>query len=185
MDDSEIIRLYYDRSEQAIRETQAKYGPYCAAIAYRILASIEDSEECVSDVWQKTWASIPPAKPGNLRAYLGRITRNQALTRLREAGARKRGGTSVTLALDELSECVPAGESPEDALLRRQLSEAVNRFLETLPQEKRAVFVLRYWYLYTGAEIARKTGVRESTVRAMLHRLRRQLKSHLEKEEVF
>ncbi len=184
MDDSEIIRLFFDRSEQAIRETQAKYGAYCTAIVYRILSSVEDSEECVSDVWQRAWESIPPARPGDLRLYLGKIARNQALSRLRAAKTVKRGGTSVVLALDELGECVSAGDTPEDAMLRRQLSEAVNRFLEKLPQEKRAVFVLRYWYLYTSAEIARRTGIRENTVRAMLFRLRKQLKSHLEKEEV-
>ena len=183
VDDSEIIRLYQERSEQAIGETRAKYGPYCAAIAYRILASIEDSEECVSDVWQRAWASIPPAKPDNLRAYLGKIARNQALSRLRENGAKKRGGGAV-LALEELRECVSAEDTPEDAVIRSQLSDAVNRFLAALPQEKRAVFVLRYWYLYSSAEIAKKTGIRENTVRTMLFRLRRQLKTHLEKEEV-
>ena len=184
MDDSEIIRLYFARSEQAIRESRDKYGPYCAAIAYRILSSIEDSEECVSDVWQRAWDAIPPAQPTDLRAYLGRITRNLALSRVREAGAVKRGGTGVRLALDELRECVSDGDTPEDALLRRQISEAVNRFLEALPQEKRAVFVLRYWDLYSSAEIARKTGIREATVRSMLFRLRKLLKTHLEKEEV-
>lgn len=184
MDDSEIIRLYFDRSERAIGQTREKYGPYCAAIAYRILSSIEDTEECVSDTWQRAWDSIPPARPTDLRSYLGRITRNLALSRLREARAAKRGGTGVQLALEELGECVSAGDTPEDEILRRQLTEAVNRFLQTLTPEKRAVFVLRYWYLYSGAEIARKTGIRETTVRTMLFRLRKQLKTHLEKEEV-
>ena len=184
MDDSEIIRLYFARSERAIRESRDKYGPYCAAIAYRILASIEDTEECVSDTWHRAWEAIPPASPADLRAYLGKTTRNLALSRLRERGAAKRGGTSVQLALDELGECVPAGESPEDELLRRQLAESVNRYLETLPQEKRAIFVLRYWYLCSGAEIAKKTGIRETTVRTVLFRLRKQLKTHLEKEDV-
>ena len=184
LDDSEIIRLFFDRSEQAIALTREKYGPYCAAIAYRILSSIEDTEECVSDTWQRAWEAIPPAQPADLRAYLGRITRNLSLTRLREIRAVKRGGTSIQLALEELGECVSPGDTPEDEMLRRQLAEAVNRFLQTLPREKRAVFVLRYWYLYTGAEIARRTGIRETTVRTMLFRLRRQLKTHLEKEEV-
>ena len=184
MDDSEIIRLFFDRSEQAIALTREKYGPYCAAIAYRILSSIEDTEECVSDTWQRAWDSIPPARPTDLRSYLGRITRNLALSRLREARAAKRGGTGVQLALEELGECVSAGDTPEDEILRRQLTEAVNRFLQTLTPEKRAVFVLRYWYLYSGAEIARKTGIRETTVRTMLFRLRKQLKTHLEKEEI-
>ena len=184
MDDSEIIRLFHSRSEQAIRECRDKYGPYCTAIAYRILSSIEDSEECVSDTWQRAWEAIPPAEPSDLRAYMGRITRNLALSRLRQAGTIKRGGTSVQLALDELRECVGSGDTPEDALIRKQLSQAVNRFLAELPQEKRAVFMLRYWYLYTCGEIARKTGIRETTVRTMLFRLRKQLRTHLEKEEV-
>lgn len=133
MDDSEIIRLFFDRSEQAIALTREKYGPYCAAIAYRILSSIEDTEECVNDTWQRAWEAIPPAQPADLRAYLGRITRNLSLTRLRETRAVKRGGTSVQLALEELGECVSAGDTPEDEMLRRQLAEAVNRFLQTLP----------------------------------------------------
>ena len=184
MDDSEIIRLFFSRSEQAILECRDKYGPYCAAIAYRILSSIEDSEECVSDVWQRAWDAVPPAEPADLRAYLGKITRNLALSRLREAGTIKRGGTSVRLALEELGECAGPGDVPEDALIRKQISEAVNRFLAELPKEKRAVFVLRYWYLYSGAEIARETGIREATVRTMLFRLRKQLKGRLEKEGV-
>ena len=184
MDDSEIIRLFFDRSEQAIGETRAKYGPCCTAIAYRILSSFEDTEECVSDTWQRAWASIPPARPASLGAYLAKITRNLALTRLRETRTAKRGGTSVILALEELGECVPAGESPEDAMLKSQISEAVNRFLAGLTPEKRTVFLLRYWYFYTSAEIAKKTGVRETTVRTMLFRLRKQLKAHLEREDV-
>ena len=93
MDDSEIIRLFFDRSEQAIALTREKYGPYCAAIAYRILSSIEDTEECVSDTWQRAWEAIPPAQPADLRAYLGRITRNLSLTRLRETRAVSFPGT--------------------------------------------------------------------------------------------
>ena len=184
MDDVGIIRLYFDRSEQAIRESRDKYGPYCTAIAYRILSSIEDSEECVSDVWKRAWDAIPPAQPADLRAWLGTVTRNLALSRLREAGAARRGGTSIRLALDELHECVSDGDTPEDEIIRRQLSESLNRFLGRLPQEKRAVFVLRYWHLYSATEIARKTGIREPTVRSMLFRLRKQLKVHLEKEDV-
>lgn len=184
MDDSEIIRLYHDRSEQAIGETQRKYGRYCASIAYRILSSLEESEECVSDVWQRAWEAMPPARPQNLQAYLGRITRNLALMRLRSARTARRGGGSVELALSELGDCVSDGDTPENELLRRQLSEAVNRFLSALPAQKRAVFVLRYWYLYTAREIARKTGIRENTVRTMLFRLRRQLRTHLEKEDI-
>lgn len=185
MNDTEILALYEARSEQAIQETRTKYGTYCAAIAYRILESIEDSQECVSDTWLKAWNTIPPARPGNLQAYLGRITRNGALHRLREQRAKKRGGGSAALALSELDECVTDGETPEDALLRGQITEAVDRFLEGLSQEKRAVFLLRYWYFCSTREIARKTGMRENTVSSVLFRLRKQLKTHLEQEGIF
>ena len=184
MDDAAILALYAARSEQAISETRTKYGQYCISIAYRILASIEDSQECVSDTWLKAWETIPPAKPDDLRAYLGRITRNNALHRLRDESRLKRGGGTVDIALSELDECVTSGDTPENALLRQQLSEAVNRFLRALPQQKRVVFVLRYYYLYSTKEIARKTGLRENTVSSILFRLRKQLKSHLEQEGV-
>ena len=184
MDDGEILALYAARSEQAISETRTKYGQYCIAIAYRILASVEDSQECVSDTWLAAWNSIPPARPERLQAYLGRITRNNALHRVRDAAAKKRGGGVVAVALSELDECVTSGDTPEDAMIRRELSESLSRFLSSQPKEKRVVFVLRYWYLYSVREIARKTGLRENTVSSILFRPRKQLKSHLEQEGV-
>ena len=184
MDDAEILALYFARSEQAIRETQAKYGWYCSSIAYRILSSLEDSQECVSDTWLKAWDTIPPAKPENLQAYLGKITRNNALHRLRAANTKKRGRDTASIALSELDECVSDGSTPEDDMIRKQLAESVNRFLGTLPREKRVVFVLRYWYMYSTKEIAGKMGMRENTVSSILFRLRKQLKTHLEQEGV-
>ena len=184
MDDNDIIALYFTRSEQAIMETQTKYGWFCTSVAYRILASIEDSQECVSDTWLKAWDTIPPAKPKSLQAYLGKITRNNALHRLRAASTKKRGGNAVDLALSELDDCVSDGSTPEDALIRKQLSESVNRFLSALPRDKRVVFVMRYWYMYSTKEIAHKMGMRENTVSSILFRLRKQLKTHLEQEGV-
>ena len=184
MEDEEILALYFARSERAIAETETKYGWYCKGVAYRILASFDDTQECVNDTWLKAWNAIPPAKPENLQAFLGKITRNGALHRLRASKARKRGGTSVSLALSELGECVSDGETPETAFLRRELSESLNRFLGKLSKEKRVIFVLRYWYLYSIKEIAQKMGMRENTVSSTLFRLRKQLKIHLEQEGV-
>ena len=184
MDDSGIIDLFFARSEQAIQEVRNKYGPYCSSVAIRILDSASDSEECVADTWMKAWETIPPARPENLQAYLGKITRNHALQRLRAANAKKRGGSSIDLALSELDDCVSDGDTPEDNLIRRQLSESINRFLKTLPAEKRVVFVLRYWYMYSIKEIASQTGMRESTVSSVLFRLRKKLKTHLEQEDI-
>ena len=184
MGDDEILDLYFKRSEQAIDATQEKYNWYCTSIAYRILASIEDSQETVNDTWLRAWELIPPARPGNLQAFLGKITRNIALNRLRHETAQKRGGSAYILALSELEDCVTNGTTPEDALLRQQTVAAINRFLKGLPKERRVVFVLRYWYLYSTKEIAFKMGLRENTVSSMLFRLRKQLKTHLEQEGI-
>lgn len=184
MNDNEIVDLYFERSEQAIDATQEKYSWYCTSIAYRILASIEDSQESVNDTWLQAWNSIPPKKPKNLQAFLGKITRNIALNRVRAESRQKRGGDTVTFALSELEDCVTNGTTPEDALIHQQTVEAINGFLKTLPQEKRVAFVLRYWYLYSAKEIALKMGLRENTVNSILFRLRKQLKTHLEQEGI-
>jgi RNA polymerase sigma-70 factor (ECF subfamily) len=184
MDDSKIIDLYWARSELAISATAQKYGTYCQTIAYRILNQTEDSEECVSDTWLKAWNAIPPARPDCLRAFVGKITRNLALNRLRQDHTMKRGGQVVAIALDELKECVSTGDSPEDALENKRISESVNRFLGTLSTEKRVAFVLRYWYLCPIEEIAQKMNLKEAKLKSMLFRLRKQLKTHLEQEDI-
>ena len=106
MEDAEIIELYFRRSEEAIAESDRKYGAYCSSIAWRILKSREDSEECVSDTWLRAWGAMPPARPRFLRAFFGKITRNLSLGRYERDHAAKRGGGEVSIALDEL------GESP-------------------------------------------------------------------------
>jgi len=184
MNDNEIVDLYFERSEQAIDATQEKYGWFCTSIAYRILASIEDSQEAVNDTWLQAWNAIPPTKPKNLQAFLGKITRDIAIGRLRMKSRKKRGGNTIVLALSELEDCVTNGTTPEDALICQQIVEAINSFLKTLPREKRVAFVLRYWYLYSAKEIALKMGLRENTVNSILFRLRKQLKTHLEQEGI-
>ena len=179
MEDSEIIRLYWERSEQAIRESEMKYGPYCRAIARNILPIPEDAEETVSDTWLRAWNSIPPQKPQRLSAFLGRITRNLAFDRWRRMSAEKRGGGGLDLVLEELAECVSGSCTAEEALEQQTLGEALNSFLATLPREKRQLFLGRYWYAQSVGELAKQSGMTAGAVSVTLHRLRAKLREYL------
>ena len=181
MEDKRIIDLYWTRDPRAVRETEQKYGGYCYSIAYRILDSHEDSEECVSDTCLRVWNTIPPQRPTRLAAFLGAITRRLALDRYEQRTAQKRGGAQTALLLDELQECIPNGENvAEDVLLK----DLLNRFLSSLPAAVRRTFVLRYWYAYSLEEIGRMQGMRKDAVATSLYRTREKLKEFLEKEGV-
>ena len=184
MDDIQIIELYHERSETAISETAKKYGKYCYTIAYHILYNEQDSEECVSDTYLRTWEVIPPQYPNKFSAFLGKITRNLALNRYRYYVSQKRGRGQVTLALEELQECVPASDSIERVVEEKYLIEIMNRFLHDLHKEKRMIFLRRYWYLSSIQEIAADYGMSESKVKMTLFRVRNKLKQVLEKEGI-
>ena len=182
MEDQDIIDLYFARSERAISETDSKYGGYCYSIAYNILTNREDSEESVSDTYVAAWNAMPPRRPVLLGAFLGKITRRLSIDRWRARNACKRGGGEIVLALEELGECVSDGRSLESAVERKQLASACGRFLEGLPETERRVFLCRYWYMDSVAEIGEKFGFTASKVTAMLHRTRGKLRKALEKE---
>lgn len=184
MDDSGIVKLYFARSEQAIHETDAKYGKYCYAIAYNILANREDSEESVNDTYLSVWDAIPPKRPVSLAPFLGKIVRHISIDMWRKKGATKRGGGEMPLVLEELQECISGGESPEKQYEEKALARRVTAFVSGLPQTERRVFVCRYWYLDSAAEIARRFGFSESKVNSMLHRIRKKLKKCLEQEGI-
>ena len=181
MDDRSIVALFWDRSETAIAETDKKYGPYCFSIAYNILTSREDAQECVSDTWLAAWKAIPPKKPAGLSTFLGKITRRLSIDRWRARNACKRGGGELTLALEELGECA-GSDTPEKAVQRRELALRFNQFLSTLPETERSIFLCRYWYLDSVGQIADHFGFSQSKVTSMLHRTRKKLKDALEKE---
>ena len=183
-DDQKIIELYINRSEQALSETAGKYGRYCLSIAYGILQSHEDAQECVSDAYLTAWNAIPPRRPADLGTYLGKITRNLSIDRLRTRSREKRGGGEIPLALEELEEVVAGSDSPENAAVRKELIAGLNRFLSELTQQERYVFVRRYWYLDSLGDIAKSTGFSGSKVSSMLYRLRGRLKKQLIKEEL-
>ena len=184
MEDSRIIALYMERSEQAISETSGKYGKYCYAIAYGILRDVAASEECVNDTYLRAWNSIPPKCPNRLQTFLGKITRNLSLHQWEKQRAEKRGAGQVPLALDELAECVPAGNDAEQITEDLTIRNVLNRFLESLPKETRRIFVRRYWYLNSVKEIAEEYGLSESKVTVTLFRTREKLRNVLKKEGI-
>lgn len=182
MEDSQIVSLYWERNEQAIRETALKYGRYCFSIAYNILSSREDAEESVNDTYMSAWERIPPHQPSVLSAFLGKLTRRISLNKWRNRSRRKRGGGEMILALEELSECIPSGEDVARQMEQKELNLHIVQFLNSLTDTEREVFVCRYWYLADIRQIANAFGFSESKVKSMLHRIRIRLKSHLEKE---
>lgn len=183
MDDQSILDLYWSRAEDAIRETAAKYGGLCRAVTGRILASPEDSEECVNDTWLGLWNAIPPQRPQHFPVFVGRVARNLALKRFDHLSAARRRPEAVC-SLEELGDCVSGQETVESELENRRAEEAIGTFLRRLEEEKRTVFLLRYWYFYSIADICRRTGFHESKVKSMLSRTRRALRDYLEQEEI-
>ena len=184
MEDKQIIELYWNRLENAIEETSRKYGRYCHYIANNILRNKEDSEECVNDSYFKLWNVIPPHKPQSLRAFLGKITRNQALHLWEKNQAKKRKADSVSIVLEELSDCIPGSDNVEQITEHMVLVDALNHFLEELTPEHRNIFMTRYWYFASIKEIASKYDLSESKVKMTLSRLRQKLKEILEKEGI-
>lgn len=183
MDDAELLRLFSERDERAIAETEQKYGGFCRRLAQRILANSEDAEECVNDALLQAWNTVPPEHPANLAAYLNVLTRNIALNRLKANNRMKRSSGQVPAVLDELAECIPAAETVEAEYDRRSFLAALERFLDTLPRDARVIFVRRYWYMNNCREIADAYQMSESKVRVTLTRTRRKLKAFLEKED--
>lgn len=182
MTDAEILELYWRRSEDAIRETDDVYGSRLHHLAHQILRSHEDAQESVSDTYMKAWETIPPQKPRYFYAYLAKICRNFALGKLDWKNAAKRSGEVVTLS-QELENCVP-DHSMEQRLEAQALGEALNGFLEEISRENRMIFLRRYWYADSVAEIARRYGISQSKVKTQLHRTRIKLKQYLAKEGI-
>ena len=181
LDDSAIIDLFFERSEQAIRELDKQYGALLRKTAGNILQNRQDAEECVNDAYLGVWNSIPPQRPDPLVSFACRIVRNLAVTRLRREHAAKRG-SGFDLVLDELSELVPSAVDLEGDLEARELAEAVNRFLGTLGYDDCYLFVRRYWYADGVKDIAAAMGRKEGWVSLRLYRLREALRKTLRKE---
>ena len=180
LEDRAIIALYWARSEEAIRETAKKYTAYCGGVIRRVLGDGRDAEECLSDTWLGAWNAIPPQKPERLPPFLGKIARNTALDRYdyNRAQCRNSGFEAV---LEELADCV-SGTPMDEALDLRQLGEAISDYLEKTSPAARLTFLRRYWYCDSIAEIAAGTGFSQAKVKSLLHRTRKGLREHLQKE---
>ncbi len=180
MTDEIIIGLYLERSETAIAETQRLYGRYFTSIAYGIVWNDSDAEEVVNDTYLHAWNTIPPEHPENLRAFLGRITRQLAIKRLEKNTAKKRGEGQYASVIDELAECISDNNADfADTVILR---DVLNRFLHTLPAEVRGVFIRRYWHMQSIEDIALSCRMSESRVKSMLFRTRKKLKAYLNEE---
>lgn len=184
MDDTQIIDLYFSRSESAIAETARKYGFYLNQVAYNILRCREDTEEIVEDTYYAAWNAIPPSRPQVLKHFLSRITRNLSFTRLDYLNAGKRD-KHMAILLSELDECIPDHRSSvEERWEAKQLGLSLNRFLESLNQADCRIFLCRYYYNLSIPEVSRKYGIPERSVKYRLSLLRKQLRRHLSKEGV-
>ena len=182
MHDQQIVDLYWAREEQAIHESEHKYGVYCRSIAWNILNNRQDTEECVNDTWLRAWNAMPPQRPDLLAVFLGTITRNLSLDRWRKNQAKKRGSGQLETVFSELEDCVSDGVSLEERLSRDTLSKLLDRFLGTLSQRDRCIFVRRYWYTDSIRDIAQKYHMTQSAVKVNLHRSRAKLRTLLEQE---
>ncbi|WP_026504725.1 RNA polymerase sigma factor [Butyrivibrio sp. NC3005] len=184
MEDKDIIALFMSRQEQAISETEKKYGNYCYKIAWNVLNNEEDSKECVNDTWFKAWNSIPPTIPNFLQSFLGKITRNLSINAWRDKHAQKRGNGESYVILDELSECISDEKNIEQEIIAKELAAKINVFLENMQEDKRKMLVMRYFFMTPVKEIAKKLGISESQVKMTLSRSRKKLQIFLEKEQL-
>ena len=185
MTDQAIVALYFARDEKATTASEQRYCAYCLAIARRLLENEQDAEECVNDTWLHAWQSIPPHQPQNLAGFLGKLTRSLAIDRLRGQNRLKRGGGAVSAALDELGECIPdAAEHPDVWCDQIALRESLQAFLAAQPEDRRTVFLRRYFYAMEIKDIAREMGWGESRVKMQLMRTREALRAHLQQQKL-
>lgn len=182
MEDERILDLYFARNEQAVAETDRKYGGYCFSLANSILHNSQDAEETVSDTYLKVWETIPPKRPNIFRMFLAKITRNLAFTRWRKYTAEKRGDGELELVLEELEGCIAAPGKVEDRLNGQELAKAIRSFLDTLPVREQDIFLRRYFFVEESAVIAGRYGMKPATVLRTLSRTREKLKRYLAKE---
>ncbi|MBR6761410.1 MAG: sigma-70 family RNA polymerase sigma factor [Oscillospiraceae bacterium] len=182
MDDEQIIWLYENRNEQALKETISKYGTMCREIAGRLLPNKQDIEECINDMLLQTWNSIPPAHPDCFPAYITLITRNLALNRIKYTQRLKRTANQHLLNVDELAECVADADNVEHTVDHRMLAQWLEIFLDRQKPLERAFFVQRYVIFRSVSEIAAMYNVSESKVKVTLFRMRKRLKHDLKQE---
>ena len=185
MDDSKIVELYLARDETAISYTAQKYGSGLRKIANSILGNTATAEECENDTYLQAWNRIPPNEPRTyLFAFLGTITRHLAIDECRKQSSQKRNALYCELTA-EMEACIPGQDNVESEIDAKELSRAISLFLDTYPEDRRNVFVRRYWFFDTIPEICRRYGFSQSKVKSILYRMREGLRDHLRKGGYF
>ena len=184
MDDSKIIKLFFERNEEAITALSAKHGNVVSKIATNVLGNHADAEECINDAYLAVWNSIPPAKPDSLRSYVCSVIRNIATTRYHYNTAEKRN-SFYDVALDELEACIPDAEGVEREADKKGLSEALNEFLATLKDDECVMFIKRYWYSESVADMAKTFQATPHYISVKLHRTREKLRKFLIQKGIF
>ena len=183
MNDETIIELFWARSEQAIKELDGKYGRVFHSVSYNILNNRQDAEECVNDAYLGVWNAIPPAKPNPLLAFVCKIVRNISLKRYEQNTAVKRN-SYYDVAMEELEDCLAFATTVEKEVGERQLTESIEAFLDSLSKENRVIFLRRYWFSDTYADIAKRVGLGEKNVSVRLTRIRKELRKYLREREI-
>lgn len=183
MDDDKIIELFFERSEQAIKDLDGKYGKVFYSISFKILNNRQDAEECVNDSYLGTWNAIPPAKPKPLLAFVCKIVRNISLKRYAQNTAAKRN-SYYDVAMEELEECIASSMTIEAEIAEQELTVLIESFLDSLSKENRVIFLRRYWFFDTYFDIAKQVGLTEKNVSVRLTRLRKELREYLIEREV-
>lgn len=184
IEDEKIIEMFFERSEQGIRELDIKYGKVCHKLSYNIVNSRQDAEECVNDAYLGAWNAIPPAKPNPLLAYICKIVRNISLKIYYRKEAAKRS-SHYTIAMEEIEACIAAPNTVEAEIEVRELAHIIESFLDTLTVENRVIFMRRYWFYDSCKDIAEFVGLSEKNISVRLTRIRQKMKSYLAEREVF
>lgn len=183
MDDNVILDLFFTRDEQAIQEVDSKYGSLCHKLSYNILNNEQDAEECVNESYLGLWNAIPPQRPNPLVSFLCRIVRNRSIARYHANTAAKRNG-AYDAALSEIEPCLAAPDDPQTELEAKELARTLEQFLDNLSRENRVIFLRRYWFSDSYADIAAQVGLSEKNISVRLTRIRAQLRTHLIRNEV-
>lgn len=182
MDDEKIIELFFGRSEQAIRELEAKYGKFLKRLSYNILNNRQDAEECVNDAYLGAWNAIPPTKPDLLLTYICKIVRNLSLKAYHKKTLKRNG--NYTIAMEEIEDCLADRRTVESEIDAKTLTHIIESFLDTLTAENRIIFMRRYWFSDSYKDIAELTGLGEKNISVRLTRIRGKLKEYLFEREV-
>ena len=184
IDNEKIIEMFFERDQQAIRELDIKYGKICHTLSYNIVNNRNDAEECVNDAYLGAWNTIPPARPNPLLSYIVKIVRNISIKAYWRKEAAKRNSIYI-VAMQEIETCIADPKTVEDEIEARDLARIIENFLDTLTTKERIIFMRRYAYMDTYADIAKRLGISEKNVSVRLALIRKKLKQHLIEREVF